>query len=57
MDVRQTDEDVEELVDRCIEAEDTGRSKFPGMNYEQGITAALHWALDMGVDQDHPLDD
>lgn len=32
-----------------------GRSKWPGMNYEQGVEAALLWAL--GDSDDKPMED
>lgn len=38
----------------CLHAEDKGRSKFPGMSYEQGVKAALEWVLGEGP---QPMED
>lgn len=46
-------EEIDQLLDRCIDSEATGESRYPGMSYEQGIKAALEW-LDGG---DYPFDD
>lgn len=49
------EEDIEELLNKCIESSDSGKSKFPGMSYEEGIQAAIGW---MTGDRDgHPLGD
>lgn len=45
-------EQIDELLNRCTEAEETGESAYPGMSYEQGIKAAIEW-LDGG---DYPFD-
>jgi hypothetical protein len=51
--VKQSDEDIARLENESAEAENNG-SKFPGMSYEQGITAALRW---LQGDSDFPMDD
>ena len=45
-------EQIDELLNRCAEAEETGESAYPGMTYEQGIMAAIEW-LEGG---DYPFD-
>lgn len=50
--VKRTDEEVNELLNRCSEAEENGESAYPGMTYEQGIKAMAEW-LEGG---DYPFD-
>lgn len=50
----RTEEEVEALVDRAGDIENAGRSKFPGMTYEQGIRAMYDYLV--GND-DNPLED
>jgi hypothetical protein len=38
-----TDDEVNEILNWCAEAEDSGDSKYPGMTYEQGVDAAVRW--------------
>jgi hypothetical protein len=49
-----TEEQINALLNQCADAEDSGQSKYPGMSYEQGISAAIRW---MQGDEPHPLDD
>lgn len=49
----RTPEEIDDLMNRCSDCENSGESIYPGMTYEQGIQAAINW-LDGG---DHPLDD
>ena len=49
---KRTQDQIDELLNRCIEAEETGVSEYPGMSYEQGIKAAIEW-LDGG---DYPFE-
>lgn len=48
----RTQKQIDDLLNRCAEAEETGESVYPGMSYEQGIKAAIEW-LDGG---DYPFD-
>ena len=41
--VKRTDKEINDLLDRCAEQEDKGGSRYPGMSYEQGIRAAIDW--------------
>ena len=52
MTVQRTDDQVNDLLNRCAEAEEIGESAYPGMSYEQGIKAAIEW-LEGG---DYPFD-
>lgn len=55
--VRQEGE-IDELLNKCDDAEREG-SKFRGMSYEQGITAAIRWLTETDEEytMGHPLDD
>lgn len=53
--VKQPDEKINTLLNRCAESEETGESKYPGMTFEQGIKMAIEWLT--GLSPDHPLDE
>lgn len=42
----RTEKEIDELLNRCVEAEETGESAYPGMSYEQGIKAAIEWLFE-----------
>jgi hypothetical protein len=46
--------EVDAVSDQCLDAENDGGSKFPGMSYEQGIKAAFDWLAGYGS---NPMDD
>lgn len=52
MNTIRTQKQIDDLLNRCLESEETGKSTYPGMSYEQGIKAAIEW-LDGG---DYPFD-
>lgn len=37
------EEEVNNLLNKCSAAEDSGESRYPGMSYEQGIQDAIRW--------------
>lgn len=53
--VLRTQEEIDELLNQCADSEEDGRSKYPGMTYEQGIQAAIRWLTEQGEPQ--PLED
>ena len=55
MRIKPSEEDINEVLDQCSEAADSGLSKFPGMTYEQGVESAVRWML--GDDDTNPMDD
>lgn len=55
MQIKPSEEDVNEVLNQCSEAADSGRSKFPGMSYEQGVEAAIRWM--QGDDDTSPMAD
>lgn len=48
-----TDEEINDLLNKCSDAEENG-SDLPGMTYEEGIKNALMWAT--GQIADNPFD-
>lgn len=55
MNIVRTEQEIYDLLNQCTEAEETGISTYPGMNYEQGIKAAIEWVT--GSIECHPLND
>lgn len=41
--IQRTEKEIDGLLNQCIEAEEKGKSKFPGMTYEQGIKDGIDW--------------
>ena len=37
------EDDINDVLNRCVEAEESGDSKYPGMSYEQGVLATIRW--------------
>ena len=52
--ITKSELEINELIDKCSEQENTGGSMFPRMTYEEGIKAALQWLFN---DSEHPLDE
>lgn len=50
---RKVDE-IDGVLNECVEAEAKGRSRYPGMSYEEGLRAGLEWVL--GLSDDPPFD-
>jgi len=49
-----TEEQIDEVINQCVESEETGESRWPGMTYEQGVRAALEWIQGYG---ENPMED
>lgn len=49
-----TQDQVDEVLNQCAEAADSGDSKYPAMSYEQGVEYAIRWMTENGP---HPLED
>jgi hypothetical protein len=50
----RNEKQIESVMYEADEAADSG-GKWPSMTYEQGVAAALRWAL--GFTDDHPMED
>lgn len=51
---RPTDDEIQDQIDEALDAQ-SGGSRWPGMSYEQGVEAALRWAV--GEDDQKPMED
>ena len=47
--VRTTDE-VDEVLNKCVEASDEGITAYYGMSYEDGVRAGIEWLTDQEAD-------
>lgn len=52
---RPTDEQIQDQIAEAEESVMEGNSQWPGMSYEEGVSAALRWAI--GESQDRPMDE
>ena len=50
----RSDEEIDDLLNDCMEADESGTSRFPGSMYEQGVQYAIEWLI--GQDDTHPLE-
>lgn len=55
MEIKRTEQEVDEAVNQACENNDAGRSSWPGMSYEDGVAAALLWIT--GQSDDNPMID
>lgn len=46
-------EQIDDVLNICVEAEESGHTSYPGMSYEQGVQAAIQWMR--GDTTDAPL--
>jgi hypothetical protein len=53
--IKRKDEEIDAVLNAASEAEDEGRTRLPGMSYEQGVAAGTNWVL--GLVNDHPMTD
>jgi len=51
---RPTDDQIQDQIDLTCIALEQGKTAVPGMTYEDGVDAALRWAL--GGTDDAPMD-
>ena len=49
-----TQEEIDNVLNECMELQDAGKSKFHGMSYEQGVSAAVGW---MQGNEPNPMED
>lgn len=46
--------EINDVLNQCVESENEGESRWPGMTYEQGVKAAIEW---MQGDGPNPMED
>lgn len=51
--IEVTEEEIDNVVDKCTEQRAKGGSKWHGMTYEEGVLAALDWVT--GNSEDNPI--
>lgn len=54
--MKPTQEEIDNLLTQCKDAENAGTSKFPNMTYKQGLIEGIEWVLGMGSNT-NPLED
>lgn len=54
MKITPEEKEINDLLNACSDQENEGGSKYPGMTYEQGISAAINWIL--GHESINPLE-
>jgi hypothetical protein len=53
--IKHSEAEIDELMNMAADAINNGRSRWPGMSYEQGIEDGLQWLF--GEINEHPLKD
>ena len=41
--IKRTSEEIDDVLNRCLDQMDKGGSTYPGMTYEDGIREAIDW--------------
>ncbi|MFN3888114.1 MAG: hypothetical protein ACK4MG_14260 [Aquabacterium sp.] len=49
-----TQDQIDEVLNKCAECADEGVSTFPGMSFEQGVEYAIRWMQGEGP---HPFEE
>lgn len=52
--MKPTEDEIDDVLNRCADQTDEGGSRWPGMSYEQGVEAAIRWMQDDGG---NPMED
>ncbi len=55
MNIVRTEQEIYEVLDECLNSENTSTSIYPGMSYEQGVKAAIEWII--GNTNEHPINE
>jgi hypothetical protein len=53
--VQRSDDEINEVLNKADDVLETGRSRYPGMTYEEGVANAIRWLL--GHHEDNPIED
>lgn len=54
MEIKPTQAQIDDTLNRCSESADEGSTNYPGMTYEQGVEAGIRWMA--GDDTTNPLE-
>ena len=52
---KPTESEISDVLGKCVESFEEGRSRWPGMTYEQGVEAAILWMI--GDSDTNPMED
>jgi len=55
MQIYPSEQEINEVLNKCSDNIDKSKSKFPGMSYEEGVESAIRWIL--GDEETNPMDD
>ena len=50
-----TEKEINDVLDKCADAENEGKTRWRSMTYEQGVRAGIEWVL--GNTDENPLED
>ena len=53
--IERTDEEINDVLDACMDQEGKGGSRWPGMTYEDGVSEAIQWII--GQTEGNPMQD
>ena len=53
--VKRSEDEINDVLNKCDDREDSGGSGWLGMSYEQGVAYAIRWIT--GQTEDNPMDD
>lgn len=53
--IKRSEKEIDEVMDKAADAEDSGRTQWPNMTYEQGVRQAIAWII--GDDDVNPMAD
>jgi len=53
--VKRSGQQINDVLNAASESEEAGTTRWRGMTYEQGVSAALRWVL--GESEDNPMED
>jgi hypothetical protein len=48
-------EEIDEVLNKCADAANEGKTKWHGMSYEEGVRAGIEWVL--GDVEENPMED
>lgn len=49
--MKPSEKEINDVLNKCAESEETGESRWPGMTFEQGVKAAIEWMQGEGENQ------
>jgi len=53
--MRRSEQEIQDQIAAAEDSVATGESRWPGMSYEDGVSAALRWCI--GESDDVPMED